>query len=172
VTERGKSWVGEVARPDELREDEVGQALEERDDEEVHHRGAVHREELVVGLGVEERVLGDRELEPHEQGHDARNAEERQRGDHVACAQVGVVHGREPTREPTGYAPGRLEAVDPPAQLGRVYRHASPPATWDGSAASGNALTRASPGKRAGPEAPGRIGTWAACGCRAWSSAS
>ena len=132
------------------RHEVVAEAREHRRDEEEDHRHAVHREELVVGLGREQalaraapaaRACSGR-LEPAEEEEDERGAD-------VAHADPLVVDGREPARaRPAGSAHERAQAV--------VRRRPSP---------------QRPPGRRAGPAAPAPLRAVAASCCPASGAA-
>ena len=87
--------------PDLERHDVVGQAAEgEGPGEQVEHQAAVHGEQLVVGLEGDQRRGRVGQLGPDDQGHDAGDEEEHQRGDHVALADHLVVGGGQPVEDP------------------------------------------------------------------------
>ena len=72
-----------------------GDRLDHRHGEQEHHHRAVHGEDLVVGLGAEQRAAGQRELRADEQRQHAGEDEEQQRGGDVEHADLRVVHRRE-----------------------------------------------------------------------------
>ncbi len=97
--ERVQARERHVARADHQRQEVVGQARHHRHDEQEDHRGAVHREQLVVGLGGDQRVLGGAQLQADHQRLDAAEDEEHEREDHVHDPDPLVVGGREPAHE-------------------------------------------------------------------------
>jgi hypothetical protein len=112
----------EVAGAEHLRQEVDGQPLEQRDREEEHHHGAVHREDLVVDLGVHEGRPGRGELGADHHGEDAAHQEEEHRGEEEHPPEVGVVHGGEralparvggPDRRQGAVAAERVHGVAP-----------------------------------------------------------
>ena len=97
--ERVQARVGHVARADHQRQEVVGEARHHWHDEQEDHRGAVHREQLVVGLGGDEVVVGHPELQADHQRLGAAEDEEHEREDHVHDPDALVVGGRQPARE-------------------------------------------------------------------------
>ena len=97
--------------PSMLRQQEHGDRFDDRHREQEHHHGAVHREELVVGAGVEEGHARIGELDAHQQReHAGAEEEQKARGD-VENADVGVVDLGEEGEAPR-HGPGRLEALE------------------------------------------------------------
>src|SRR5690606_32611300 len=91
---------GDVLRSELERQKEVPQRRGnggEGEEEDHHH--AVQREELVVGLLVEELSAGQEELEPDEQREQAADQEEGQRADQIHQADALVVDGERPGLE-------------------------------------------------------------------------
>ena len=86
----------DVARADHQRQEVVAERGRERHAHEEHHGGAVHREELVVTRGREDRAVRLRELEADQQRLDAADEEEEHRGRAVHDRDLLVVDGREP----------------------------------------------------------------------------
>ena len=79
-----------VARAEHARQQQHRDRLDDRHREQEHHHGAVHREELVVGVGVEEASLpGYGELDAHEQREHAGAEEEQKAGGDVEDADRG-----------------------------------------------------------------------------------
>ena len=93
-----------VARADHQRHEVVAEARQHRHDEQEDHRGAVHRHEAVVGLGLDQRVVRLRQLEAHHQRLDAAEDEEEEGGEQVEDPDLLVI-GRGQPREPA--APAR-----------------------------------------------------------------
>jgi hypothetical protein len=88
---------GDVGGTDLQRHQRVGEAREQRRREQQQHDRAVHREQLVVLLGVVHDLQArGHELGPDHQGHEATDDEEDERGDEVEVADHLVVGGRHP----------------------------------------------------------------------------
>ena len=99
---------GEVLRADHERDQEVPEHRRNaRDQEEEDHQHAVHREEAVVDVGLEEVALGRRELDADEDRHEAAEREEDADGDEVEDRDPLVVARQEPRLE----AVGRVQVV-------------------------------------------------------------
>ena len=96
--ERVQARVGHVAGADHQRHEVVREARHHRHDEQEDHRRPVHREQLVVGLGADQRVVRRAQLQAHHQRLDAPQAEEHEREDHVHDPDPLVVGGRDPAR--------------------------------------------------------------------------
>src|SRR5206468_3768366 len=71
VTDRIQPWKGNVARAHHQRNEIQSEPQHHRNREEEHHRGSVHREDLVVKVRVQYSVLGNRELQANEERLDA-----------------------------------------------------------------------------------------------------
>ncbi len=98
----------EVLRPDHERDQEVPEDRRDaRDEEEEDHQHAVHREQAVVDVGLEEVALGRRELHADEDRHEAAEREEDAHGDEVEKGDALVVARPEPRLE----AVGRVQVV-------------------------------------------------------------
>ena len=93
----------DVARADHQRDEVVAERGRDRHPEQEHHRGAVHREELVVTRRAEDRAVRLRELQPDEQRLDAADAEEEERERGVHDRDLLVVDRGDPAE-----LPGRL----------------------------------------------------------------
>ena len=91
-----------VARPHLQRHEVVREARPQRHDHEEDHRGAVHREHLVVDLRRQQRVAGLGELGAHQQRLDSAERHERERGDQVQHADPLVIGRRSPSRPSRG----------------------------------------------------------------------
>ena len=89
----------DVARPDHQRDQVVEERGRHRHDEQEDHRQAVHREDLVVLLGVQHRVARLRQLRPDQQRLDPTDDEEQERRDAVHDPDLLVVHRGEPAPE-------------------------------------------------------------------------
>ena len=100
-----------VAGTDLQRQEVVGERGGHGHDEQEHHGGGVHREHLVVQVGVEHGVVGGCQLQPDEQRFHATHQEEEQRHDAVHDAQLLVVD-REDPRLPAGGADRTLENAE------------------------------------------------------------
>ena len=109
VAEGVQTRVGDVARADHQRHQVDSQAHHHRHCEEEHHRRAVHREELVIEIGIEESVLGARELEAHRQSLEASQEKEDERGHNVALADRLVIDAREESQPAGLFGPGAFE---------------------------------------------------------------
>ena len=103
-----------VPRPDHERHEVVAEPGHDRHDEQEDHRRPVHREELVVRLRVQERVVGLRQLEPHEQRLDPAEHEEGEGQDQVHDPDPLVVGRRDPARPARALA-ARRRGRRPPA---------------------------------------------------------
>src|SRR5581483_1906683 len=108
--ERVEAREGDVARPDHQRDQQVHEGDAERHDDEEDHRRAVHREDGVVLVGVQERLVRRRELDAHEQRLDAPDEEEDEGRQAVHDADLLVVDGGQPAPQPLGRAGVRLAA--------------------------------------------------------------
>ncbi len=84
----------DVGRADLERHDRVAEAEEQRRREQQQHDRAVHGEELVVELLVDDLAAGVGELGPDEQRHDAAGHEPGERGTEVQVADQLVIGGR------------------------------------------------------------------------------
>ena len=104
--ERVQAREGHVARADHQRQEVVGQPRHHRHDEQEDHRRPVHREQLVVDLGRDQRVVRRAQLQADHQRLDAAEAEEHERRDHVHDPDPLVIGGRDPAR------PALLLALD------------------------------------------------------------
>jgi hypothetical protein len=87
---------GDVPRADHQRDQVVEECRRHRHDEQEDHRHAVHREDLVVLVGVEQRVVGLGELAADQQGFDPADQEERERAEAVEDPDLLVIDRREP----------------------------------------------------------------------------
>jgi type II secretory pathway component PulJ len=99
----------------------ISEAGEHRDDPEEDHRGPVHREDLVVLRRGEELVLRLGQLDADQQGHDAADQEEEERGVQVEDAELLVVDRRQPRDQPLVLVPARRGLG--PRQRGIHHRH-------------------------------------------------
>ena len=97
--DRVQARVGHVAGADHQRQEVVAEARHHRHDEQEDHRRPVHREQLVVGLGADQRVLRRSQLQAHHQGLGAAEDEEHEREDHVHDPDALVVGRRDPAHE-------------------------------------------------------------------------
>ena len=135
IRQRVEPREGHVARAHLQRHEVVREARPQRHDHEEDHRGAVHREHLVVDLWGQQRVVGLGELGAHQQRLDSPERHERERRDQVEHADPLVIGRAHPTR-PAAAGHG-LDAVSDElrrrrgrlrdgAGLGRVDRHSGP----------------------------------------------
>ncbi len=106
-----------VARPDHQRDQVVEERRRHRHHEQEDHRDAVHREDLVVLIGVQQRVVGLGQLAADQQRLEPADDEEEERDEPVHQSDLLVVHRGEPTPE----AGERRWTPDPP---GRGHGHA------------------------------------------------
>ena len=90
------------------RHEEVREAGPERDDEQEDHRRSVDREQLVVRVTRDERLVRLRELRAHEQGEEPAGGEEDERRSDVEHADPLVVDRRDPRRDPAAAPVGAV----------------------------------------------------------------
>ncbi len=95
-----------VPRADHERQEVVAEARHDRDDEQEDHRRPVHRDQLVVRLRVQQRVVRLGELEPDQQRLGPSEQEEHEGEDQVHDPDALVVGRGDPRR------PARALAVD------------------------------------------------------------
>ena len=87
----------EVLRADHQRDEEVPEhRRDRRDHEEEDHHHAVHREELVVGLGLQDVARGRQQLEPDQRREQAAEREEERDADQVEDRDALVVRREQP----------------------------------------------------------------------------
>ena len=91
---------GHVARADLERHDIVGQAEEHRHGDEKNHRRAMHGEDHVVGVRLQQGIVRHGQLQPDEQRLDSAEDEEDQPRHHVKNADPLVIDGGEPRHLP------------------------------------------------------------------------
>ncbi len=103
----------DVAGADHQRNEVVAEGGCDRHTEQEHHRGAVHREELVVPRRAQDRPVRLCELQPDEQRLDATDAEEHQRERGVHDRDLLVVDRGDPA-ELAGRRARPLEEPDAP----------------------------------------------------------
>ncbi len=130
--ERVQAREGHVPGADHQRDQVVAEAGQHRHHEQEDHRGAVHRDQPVVGLGRDHGAVRLRQLEAHHQGLDAADDEEDEGGEQVEDPDLLVVGGGQPL-EPAArtLAPGvqhdlRAAAHVPPAESLRLHYSSSP----------------------------------------------
>ena len=98
---------GHVARAQDLGQEPQGQPLQHGDGEEEHHDAAMHREDLIIQVHVQERALPRRQLRADHHGQHAADGEEHEGRHHEPQPDRAVVdRGEEP-------APARLIAPGP-----------------------------------------------------------
>ncbi len=85
----------------------------------------MHREQLVVGLRVQEGVLGSAELDAHQQRLDAPDQEERHRRHEEALADLLVVDRPQPPSQAGLGVPDALEVLEGARGDGGGHRSAS-----------------------------------------------
>ena len=105
VGERVQPRERHVARADQQREQVDREPRQHRQRVEEDHRDAVHREELVVLLRRQQRLVRLRQLKAHDQRLDAAEDQEHEGRDDVAHAERLVIDGAEPAVEPGRRAP-------------------------------------------------------------------
>ena len=96
-----KTWEGHVACADLEGEEIVGKGGGHRHDHQEDHGHAVHGEDLVVGVGPEDRAIRGGQLQAHEQSFDASDQEEEQCRPPVEDADFLVVDGGDPVAPAT-----------------------------------------------------------------------
>ena len=112
VAEHVEPRESHVGRADLQRHDHVAEAEEQRRREQQQHDRAVHREELVVELVVDDLHAGVGQLGPHQQRHHAGDQEPGERRPQVELADHLVVgRGQDPhellAQGPAGHGGGR-----------------------------------------------------------------
>ena len=109
----------DVARPDHQGQQVVEEGRRHRHHEQEDHRDPVHREDLVVLIGVEERAVGLGQLGADQQGFEPAHDEEHERGHPVHDPDLLVVDRGEPAPEagqrrrpsqPSARGPGNAHA--------------------------------------------------------------
>jgi hypothetical protein len=83
----------------------------DRDREEEHHGGAMHREQLIVEVGTHQIVFRSGELGPHQCGVQASQDEKDERRDDVSLPDGFMIDTGQPSPEAGVLAPGPLELV-------------------------------------------------------------
>ena len=164
---------GQVARADHEGDEEVSQhGGDGRDEEEEHHDDAVHREQLVVGLGLDEVAGGSDELQPDEDGERAAQEEHERHAGQIEQGDALVVGGEQPGL----HAISHVEIVHPwRRRLGRCGGDGRPgraalagsdlgrhrPCPLDRGAAAGDAMAGAGDASAApGPAVAGPPRLW------------
>jgi hypothetical protein len=93
-------WEGDVLRTEHERQHEVAEDRGHgRNQDEEHHRHAVHREQLVVGVGAHQVARGCRQLHADQRGEDPADEEREADDAEVHDADAFVVLGQEPRRD-------------------------------------------------------------------------
>ena len=87
----------------------VAEAREHWRGVEEDHRDAVHREQLVILLGRQQRLVGTRELDAQDERLETAGDEKDEGGDDVAEADLLVVDGRDPAEKSWLRRPNPLE---------------------------------------------------------------
>ena len=113
VAEHVQTRERHVGRADLQRHDDVGETEEQWRREQQQHDRAVHGEELVVELVVDDLRAGREQLGTDQQRHDTADQEPRERRDEVHLAdQLVIGRGQHPDHElPEGLAPALLRGV-------------------------------------------------------------
>ena len=111
IAERVQAREGHVARPYHERDEVVSEPEQHRCHEPEDHRDAVHREELVVGLWVQQMLVRAGQLGPQQHGFDPAGGEEEERGVDVVLADLLVIDRVQPGAEAGRLLPDLLEAV-------------------------------------------------------------
>ncbi len=96
VRERIQAREGHVPRADHERDHVVEEGRVERHHAEEDHRGAVHGEQRVVGLGTHHTQVRTQQLRPDQHRFEPADQQEREGGDAVENADPLVVDGRDP----------------------------------------------------------------------------
>src|SRR5262249_20286887 len=120
----------QVARADHERNEEVSEhGGNRRDQEEENHHDAMHREELVVRVGLDEVARRRQQLEPDADGEEAAQHEHGRDRDEVEKRDPLVVDREEPRAHPVLdvqiVAPGVGLAHDPPPSALSDFTYAS-----------------------------------------------
>jgi hypothetical protein len=102
VAEGVQSRKRDVPRADHERDHVVEEGCAERHHHQEDHRDPVHREELVVGVRVQDGPVRPRELQTEQERLDAPDDEKRERGDPVEDPDLLVVDGRQPSDQTLG----------------------------------------------------------------------
>ena len=101
-----------VGRPHHQGQQKVRDPEAERRDEQEDHRGAVDREDLVVLVRRDQRLVGMRQLQAHDVGQDSGGEKEEDRRRDVIDADPLVVGGQKPAEQPLFREPSRLGERD------------------------------------------------------------
>ena len=108
--QRVQPWERHVPRADHQGHEVVAEAGHHRHDEQEDHRRAVQRQQLVVLLAGDQRVVRHRQLQPHDQRLDPAEREEHERQDQVHDPDLLVVGGGDPV-DPLLVCRGRVDLV-------------------------------------------------------------
>jgi hypothetical protein len=96
IAERDQPRKRDRPRADHERHQRNTQTFHHRHGKQKHHRRAVHREQLVVEIGVDEALLGPSELQSHDHRQHPAEREERNRGQDEASADGFVIDRTQP----------------------------------------------------------------------------
>ncbi len=99
-TKSVQTWESHVARADLERQDIVGQTEEHRHGDEKNHRRAMHGEDHVVVVRLQQGIVRHGQLQPNEERLDSGKDEEDQPRHHVEDADPLVIDGGEPRHLP------------------------------------------------------------------------
>ncbi len=120
VAECRETGKRQVARTQQLRQDQDRNRFEHRHGEQEHHHRAVQREELVERRCRDEVVVRNRELCADDQREHAREQHHHVRGDRVPGADPVVVRVSPPQEQPRRGLPGRAQALLQRRAHGRI----------------------------------------------------
>ena len=126
VAVRVQPWERDVPRTDHQRDEVVEERRRHRHHEQEDHRDPVHREDLVVLIGVQQRALGLSELGADQQRLDTSDDEEHEGRHPVQDPDLLVVDGREPAREPGHRRRAPEDAFAPPGHRHARHRSSAP----------------------------------------------
>jgi hypothetical protein len=126
VAVRVQPWERDVPRTDHQRDEVVEERRRHRHHEEEDHRDPVHREDLVVLVGVQQGAIGLRELGADQQRLDTSDDEEHERRDPVEDPDLLVVDRREPAREAGHRRRASQDPATPPAAAHGRHRSSTP----------------------------------------------
>src|SRR5262249_25970591 len=85
-----------VTRADLQRQDVIYKPKQQRHGNEENHRGAVHGEKLVEGVGGKEMIVRHGQLQTEQKRFDSADDEKEKAGQHVEHADALVIHSRKP----------------------------------------------------------------------------
>jgi hypothetical protein len=109
VAERVEPRERDVSGADHQRHQVDAHRLHHRHGEQEHHHRAVRGEDLVVEVRAEEVIVGNRQLDAHQRGENARRDEEAERGGDIPLADRPVIDHAEPADQTARNIPGSFE---------------------------------------------------------------